>query len=190
MNTDINEAANAIADREINDNNTSVPNASDSVSNLTNNITQTRRARHTLVVNEETLFEDCFAYYKSPDFDPNIPIRIRFENQIAIDAGGLCRHFFTLISHEIIDKLFEGNPGNMLPKISANTILCEIYVAVGKVIAHSIVHGCQGLPFLSSAAYNYICNGSISEAASFVTLEQVASGVYAHYIKQVCFSSH
>ena len=48
---------------------------------------------------------------------------------------------FSLVSHKIIEKLFEGNPEKILPKISANTILCEIYVAVEKVITHSIVHG-------------------------------------------------
>jgi len=64
--------------------------------------------------------------------------------------------------------------------------LCEIYVAVGKIIAHSIVHGSQGLPFISPAAYHYICSGSISDAANHVTPDQVASGVYTHYIKEVC----
>lgn len=181
-NSDINEAANAIADFN---NNTSTPEEERNDNSAPNITTNPSRSRHTLAVNEDTLFEDCFSYYKNPNFDPETPIRIKFENQPGIDAGGLTRQFFMLVSHQIIDKLFEGNAGNMLPKTSANTILSEIYVAVGKVIAHSIVHGCQGLPFLSPAVYNYICSGSISKAARFVTLEQVANGVYVHYIKEI-----
>jgi len=94
-----------------------LPEINEGPTNITNN-----PQRHTLVVNEDTLFEDCFAYYKSPEFDPNKPLRIRFENQPAIDAGGPRRQFFTAGSHQIIDRLFEGNPGNMLPKINANTM--------------------------------------------------------------------
>ena len=142
--------------------------------------------RHVLHVNEETILEDCFCYYKNSDFDPNTPLRIAFEGQSAIDAGGPTRQFFTLVAEKMIANFFVGTAGNFLPKIDANTILSEVFVVVGKVIAHSIVHGCSGLPFLCPAAYRYLCSGNISDATYYVKTEQVANEAYRHFIQEVC----
>ena len=78
-----------------------------------------------LNINEDYILEDCMAYYKNPAFDPTVPIRIVFEGQPGIDAGGLFRHFYTAVFEEMIDArssycLFEGNPlnyyQNLMPK--------------------------------------------------------------------------
>ena len=87
--------------------------------------------------------EICFAYCKSSEFDPTKPLRIQFANQPTIDRGAPRRQFFTSISHLTIQKLFEGTQGNMLPRISANTNLCEIHVAEGKIITYTLVYGCE-----------------------------------------------
>ena len=141
--------------------------------------------RHRLTVEKESILEDCLCYYKSPNFNPAKPLRIVFVGQAAIDAGGPLRQFFSLISEKLSQNLFEGNPIHLLLKIDTNTILCELFIVVGKIITHSIVHGCNGFPFLSKAAYHYICTGNIMDAACFVTLDQVSSTAYKHYIKEV-----
>ena len=58
-------------------------------------------------------------------------------------------------------------------------------MVIGKIFAHSIVHGCNGFPYLSQSAYKYICTGSIMEAATVVSPTQVSNGAYKHYIKKV-----
>ena len=106
--------------------------------------------RHRLTVDEETILEDCFCYYKSPNnLNPTKPLQIVFVGQTAFDAWGPLRQFFSLISEKLSARFFEGNPPHLLPKIDANTILCELFIVVGKIIAHSIVHGCNGSPYLS-----------------------------------------
>ena len=105
--------------------------------------------------------------------------------QSAIDAGGPLRHFFTLVSQKVAVKFFEGSSKQLLPKVDANTMLSEVFVVVGKIIAHSIVYGCNGFPFLSQSALKYIATGSIMEAATSVSPLQVSNNAYKHFIKEV-----
>ena len=116
---DLNEAANLLIDR-----------SQPSFIQISENV------RHRLTVEEETILEDCFCYYKSPNFNPTKPMQIVFVGQTAIDAGGPLRQFFSLISEKLSARFFEGNPSHLLPKIDANTILCELFIVVGKIIAH------------------------------------------------------
>ena len=44
---------------------------------------------------EDDILEEVLVYYKHPSLDPNIPIRIAFKCQPAIDTGGVTRQFFT-----------------------------------------------------------------------------------------------
>ena len=169
---DINEVANSLADTTSNTHEPEFP-------NINNN------RRHRLSVEEDSILEDSFCYYKSKDFDPETPLRIAFKGQDAIDAGGPLRQFFTLVVDRIATRFFEDGSTNLVPTINANTIISEIFVVVGKIIAHSIVHGCSGFPYLARVTYHYICSGNIMDAACYVTLNQVANSAYQHYIKEV-----
>jgi len=149
-----------------------------------------------LIVNEECVLEDAFVYYKAKDFDPRFPLKIRFSNQPGIDAGGLLRHFYTLLYNELSSpfqsSLFEGVKGRMLPVCRSETILNDIFVYIGKVFAHSICQGVSPLK-LARPALMYILHDSISEAAVHCTIQDVASEIVKHFIEEVlrifvCFS--
>jgi len=82
------------------------------------------KTKKRITVSEEYAFEDCLAYYKHPTFDPTIPIRITFEGQPGIDAGGLLRHFYNLVFHAMMVEtssfsLFESKPS--LPRVTSET---------------------------------------------------------------------
>jgi len=168
---DINEAVNDIADF-MKDNAEQIP-----------NISENKKKR--LIIDEENVLQDCLSYYKRQDFDAKLALRIVFDGQTAVDAGGPLRHFFTLVSKEMSQNFFEGNPTNLVPKIDANTCLSEIFIVLGKIIAHNIAHGCNGFPYLSASNFYYICSGSIKDAALHVTLDQVASHQYLYFVKKV-----
>jgi len=174
--TDINDAIDMIEEKT-----KEISTSSASVVNITRNDCKKR-----LVVDEDSVFEDCLSYYKHKDFDPRIPLKVVFSGQSAIDAGGPLRQFYTLAIQEISRRLFEGNSAKLVPKVDANTCLTEIYTVIGKMIAHNIAQGCQGFPVLADACFSYLCSGSIQQAAVFVKIEQVANGVYQHFIKEVC----
>ena len=48
-----------------------------------------------LTVDQDDIFNDAIAFYKDAAFDPEVPLRINFVDQPAIDGGGLLRQFFT-----------------------------------------------------------------------------------------------
>ena len=48
-----------------------------------------------LKVDEEDIAIDLLQYYKSKEFDPKIPISVRFQGQLGVDSGGLLRQAFT-----------------------------------------------------------------------------------------------
>ena len=48
-----------------------------------------------LKVDKEDVAIDLLQYYKSKEFDPKIPISVRFQGQPGVDSGGLLRQAFT-----------------------------------------------------------------------------------------------
>jgi len=50
-----------------------------------------------LKVEEEDCLVDALALYKSSNFDPRVPLKIRFKTQPAVDTGGVLKHFFTCV---------------------------------------------------------------------------------------------
>ena len=50
-----------------------------------------------LAIMRDNIFEDSIAYFKQRNFDFNVPLKITFENEPAIDGGGPVREY----PHEI-----------------------------------------------------------------------------------------
>ena len=46
-----------------------------------------------LRVDEKDILDDTLVYYKSPSFDPKRPLRVYFNDQSALDTGGVKRVF-------------------------------------------------------------------------------------------------
>ncbi|CAH3183763.1 unnamed protein product, partial [Porites lobata] len=118
-----------------------------------------------LTVTEETAVEDALAYYKHPDFDARCPIRITFEKQPAVDAGGPRRQFYSMVFSALEDfqqyKLFEGPPGRLMPVYSASHVFSGLMKILGKMLAHSIVQCGVRMPVFSPVLYWYIITGDV-----------------------------
>ena len=54
-----------------------------------------------LLVDQEDILTDAVALYKSPSFDPTRPLRVTFENQLAIDSGGVLWEIFLLLKKSL-----------------------------------------------------------------------------------------
>uniref|UniRef100_A0A0E9XVY1 HECT domain-containing protein n=1 Tax=Anguilla anguilla TaxID=7936 RepID=A0A0E9XVY1_ANGAN len=54
-----------------------------------------------LCVNRRTLLTDTFQGLRNKARDYRWPLKVKFENEDGIDAGGLSREFFTLVAREI-----------------------------------------------------------------------------------------
>ena len=56
---------------------------------------QPRGTREKIKVDQDDLVMDVYSFYKSPDFDPTIPVFVLLKGQPAIDSGGVLRQVFS-----------------------------------------------------------------------------------------------
>ena len=61
-----------------------------------------------VTIEEEDILNDALTYYKSPAFDANKKLRIRFKGQPAVDTGGVTREFFTKLFQVVCEMFFQG----------------------------------------------------------------------------------
>ena len=133
-----------------------------------------------LKVKEEGVLSDPLTYFKNPSINIHTPLQVRYRGQPAIDTGGVCRQFFTAVYEQIlswvdgIPPLFEGDAAK-LPIFNTHTAVSEIMVAIGKIMAHSIVQLGIGPGFFPTAAYMYICSGDFSTAIAFINVDTTTS---------------
>ena len=123
-------------------------------------------------VDEDDVVMDFLQYYKSPKFDPKIPITVRFRGQPGVDSGGLLRQAFTSVFEAIAQnkvpglKLFTGQPTRLTPVYSGGNLLTQIFDTLGKMLAHSLVQDGPGFPYLAPAIYWYVATGDLNEGIS------------------------
>lgn len=110
---------------------------------------------------------------KSPD--------IHFEGEIAADVGGPTREFFHVAMNSLfkVDPLFRfalftGERGHYVPHCNMDALSSGCFQMVGKLLAHSILHGGFGLPGLAPAVTKYLVCGSLVDAEDLVTVADVA----------------
>ena len=117
--------------------------------------------RHFLAVDPDNLVGSATSHYKSPSFDPTIPISIRFGDQPAIDAGGPRRHFFSKVLKQFANEMgvFEGKPERLLPKYTPQVQASGLMKVLGKIVCHAIVLEGIGMPCLAPICFEYIAIG-------------------------------
>ena len=141
-----------------------------------------------LRMDEEDALQDALAYYKK-EFVPEKPLRIRFAGQPAVDTGGVLRHFYTLVFHQMvhgsdgIPPLFEGNDVK-LPVYNTGVIVSNVMELVGKIIAHAIIQVGVGPICFSPAIFQYLVFGNVEKVVPMLTKEETSSKT-RHYIDLV-----
>ena len=124
-----------------------------------------------LEVDPDDIINDAISYYKSIDFDPHCPLRIAYRSQLAIDSGGVLRQFFSDLFEKIDEGklmvLFEGEIGRRVPTYRPHVVMSGLLEMVGKMIAHSLVQGSPGFPFLANSCYYYLVTGDIMCAMAY-----------------------
>ena len=117
--------------------------------------------RHFLAVDPDNFVGSATSHYKSPSFNPTIPISIRFGDQPAVDAGGPRRHFFSKVLKQFASEMgvFEGKPERLLPKYTPQVQASGLMKVLGKIVCHAIVLEGIGMPCLAPICFEYIAVG-------------------------------
>ena len=112
------------------------------------------RCRHVTIDPNRVLVDGLTKLYKKENFNVSVPVEINFENQPAIDLGGVRRQFFSTFIKELATSselnLFQGSyeEGKMLPCINHEAILNGNFKLFGKVVVHSLMMEGPGFPCL------------------------------------------
>ena len=152
---------------------------------------KSRGMREKLKVDPEDEVMDVYSYYKSSDFDPLIPIYVYLKGQPAIDTGGVLRQvfsnvFYALANNEGIKNIFVGSEGRRLPVFSNELVVNGFFETLGKMIAHSLVQGGPGFPYLSPTIYWYLATGDLQVALQRASCTDVDNIDLVEYITRVC----
>ena len=113
-----------------------------------------------IAVSRETIWNDIRLFFKNhPKVE--IPIRVEFKGEMAIDEGGPKREFFRLGLSTVFkdNTLFSGSMQHRIPTRNASAVLVKAFIHVGWLMALSIVQGGPGPKCLAEWVYNYIENG-------------------------------
>jgi len=146
-------------------------------------------SRQTLRVEEKHIFSDVLAFYKGRDFDPTKKLRVIIENGPGIDAGGLTRHMFDVVFQMLRksdgeNRYFEGERFSLLPICSSRTALSEIFIYIGKIIGHALLHGIRVIQ-IPTVAYFYIATQDITQCLEYLDADDVSCEAVKHYVNEI-----
>lgn len=131
----------------------------------------------------EDLILDLFQYYKDPDFNPELQIKIQFRREPAIDNGGLlCQAyedaFLALAKGDAWLKMFQGPSEHLVPIYRSDNVLNGVF-------AHSMIQGGPGFPYLSSVVYWYFATGDLQQGIARASVLDISDGILEDYVTRV-----
>lgn len=140
--------------------------------------------------NEGTILRELFRKLKRRELNIMKTPDITFINEDGIDAEGLSKEFFAMVSAALSGgcggyTLFEGSPDHLLPVISEEFHQSDYFVYVGKLIGLCVLHGGAGVVGLSRALAVYMVTAEIEMASSYMSIEDVPDYSIREKILQV-----
>ena len=150
-----------------------------------------------LKLDEEDMLLDVLHHYKNPQSHPEKGLRMCLKGISAIDTGGVLRQVYTKVFSAIADgqnglTLFR-EPRREVPVFSNEHVLTGIFEVLGKVIAHSLIQGGPGFPYLSPVIYSYISTGDLQTASlkvSVLGIKNQTLSVIINDIKTLLYNVH
>lgn len=127
-----------------------------------------------------SMLQQLMKTYKDPKLDIQKSPDIHFEGEMAADAGGPTKEYFYSAIESLFNvdpifgvSLFTGERGHYVPLMNMDAISSGCFKMVGKLLAHSVLHGGPGLPGLAPAVRKYLVSGSVIDAADLVSVEDI-----------------
>ena len=187
----VSAAAEALTDEDEHCSETLNMNASQSASEILSNLReQVEIWAEKLKVDEDDVVSDVLHYYKNPNFDPKKGLRFCIKGKIAIDSGGVLRQIYTDVFIALAESkyglvLFKGDATRKVPVFSNSHVLTGIFEIIGRLIAHSLIQGGPGFPYLAPIIYSYLSSGDLQTAVLKASYMDVIGQPLHIYIDKV-----
>ena len=123
-------------------------------------------------------------------FDPHVPVKFQIRGEPAVDAGGVLRQIYEDVFLKILNgdgglQMFQGPPDRVIPTYRSSTILSGTFEMFGKIIAHSLVQGGPGFPYLCPTIYWYISTGDLQQGVARLSCIDILDPILAEYVRRV-----
>lgn len=126
---------------------------------------------------------DIMGIYKNPNTRLKATPRVRFEEEDGVGSGPV-REFLTC-AVKLVDEgipslsgkslvFFEGQANHRIPVHDQSLRLTGAFLSVGRIIAHSILHGGPGLHGLSPAVKQYLSSQKESDEPLAMSISDIA----------------
>ena len=137
---------------------------------LTGNPYYLRLSRH-------NIFAEAVAFYKTAtNNDLSRPLRVQFEGEDGVDAGGVRRDFFRSLFVKFAEPgrgLFEGPSNKLWPVHNVIAYRTGMFKLVGTVIAHCILQCSMGMPSSAPALVKYIMTECEDDCIANICLKDI-----------------
>ena len=114
-----------------------------------------------IVVSRDNIWSDIQLFFRNNHPNVEVPIKVEFKGEMAIDEGGPKREFLRLGLSTVLkdDALFCGSSQHRIPTKNASAILMKTFVHIGWLMALSIAQGGPGPECLAEWVFSYIEKG-------------------------------
>ena len=150
-----------------------------------------------LEVSRDNLFSQVVSFYKTASNSQlSRPLRVQFEGEDGIDAGGVRREFFQqfFMSVSAPEKgLFEGHPRQLWPVHNVMAVRTRVFRLLGTVLAHSITQCGMGMPCLAPGLFRFLLNENEEDAVVEMSLQGMPESdtkfmlIEVMFIVEACF---
>ena len=130
-----------------------------------------------LQVERDDIWRSCLAFYKMGLKDhnrlkKNLFVEFIGSGEHGIDGGALKFEFFNICMEEARLRLFEGDPSKLIPRrgIGSKGIQFEI---AGALIAHSVLQGGPGFPYLAEWFADQLLEGDNSNTVCLISKDDI-----------------
>ena len=127
-----------------------------------------------------SMLRQIMTIYKNPQFNLKKRVNVIFHGEQGADLGGPTKEFFhsAISSLSKVDpvfnmQLFGGQEGHLIPFYGVDAVSSGCFQVAGKLVAHSLKHDGPGLVGLSPAVVKYVKTGSLEEAATLLTMDDL-----------------
>ncbi len=144
---------------------------------------------------QNSLEQDILAIYKSPSLNLRAEPRVRFESEPGVGIGPV-REFFCLALQLLVTGLsnadqgrvviFEGSEDHKLPVVNNLMKQAGLYITVGKIMGHSILHGGPVYYGLSPAIIHYWRVGDVEQDPLPLSIDDIPDYELRTALEEVC----
>ncbi|CAH3024410.1 unnamed protein product [Porites evermanni] len=81
--------------------------------------------------------------------------------------------------------MFQGPYERLVPIYRSDNVLNGVFEVLGKMVAHSMIQGGPGFPYLSPVVYWYVATGDLQQGITRASVLGISDGILEDYVTRI-----